>query len=119
MGNVHSKLCEYQRSYLFFDGRHNTEKAQEELAHLIYGADTNVIQPMTVRELIVFPAGENMLESWEPNLSSVRRRSSTKSTSVYRLLDLIGWVWAESYVRLAVNTILYESFRCDCAYDVE
>lgn len=90
MGNVHSKLCEYQRSYLFFDGRHNTEKAQEELAHLIYGADTNVIQPMTVRELIVFPAGENMLESWEPNLSSVRRRSSTKSTSVYRLLDLIG-----------------------------
>ncbi|ESQ30015.1 hypothetical protein EUTSA_v10011623mg [Eutrema salsugineum] len=41
--NVHSKLCEYQRSYLFFDGRHNTEKAQEMFAHLLIGADTNVI----------------------------------------------------------------------------
>ncbi|ESQ48562.1 hypothetical protein EUTSA_v10020898mg [Eutrema salsugineum] len=75
MGNVHSKLCEYQRAYLFFDGRHNTEKAQEEIAHLIYGADPNVIQPMTVRELIVYPAGVNMLEFWEPNKkNSIRRR---------------------------------------------
>ncbi|CAL9215412.1 unnamed protein product [Arabidopsis halleri] len=53
MVNVHLKLCEYQRAYFFFDGRHNTDKAQEEFAHLIFGADANVVQPMTLRELIV------------------------------------------------------------------
>lgn len=79
MSNVHSKLCEYQRSYFFFDGRHNTEKAQEEFAHLLYGADPNVVQPMTVRELIVYPAGANMREYWEPNKSSIRRRPPTGS----------------------------------------
>ncbi|CAH8391857.1 unnamed protein product [Eruca vesicaria subsp. sativa] len=80
MGNVHSKLCEYQRSYLYFDGRHNTEKAQEEFAHLAYGANTNVVQPMTIRELIVYPVGQNMLDVWVPNLlSSIRRRPSTYS----------------------------------------
>ncbi|CAH8255599.1 unnamed protein product [Arabidopsis lyrata] len=63
--NVHSKLCEYQRSYLYFDARHNTEKAQEAFAHLIFGADPNVIQPMNVRELIVYPVNEPMREFWE------------------------------------------------------
>ncbi|KAL0719486.1 hypothetical protein Bca4012_068810 [Brassica carinata] len=77
--NVHSKLCEYQRSYFFFDGRHNTEKAQEEIAHLMYGADPNVVQPMTVRELIVFPVKENMREFWESNMQSIRRRPSRES----------------------------------------
>ncbi|CAA7024655.1 unnamed protein product [Microthlaspi erraticum] len=72
--NVHSKLCEYQRSYFFFDGRHNTEKAQEEMAHLIYGANLNVIQPMTFRELIVYPAGDKMLEFWKPDTFSLNRR---------------------------------------------
>ncbi|KFK38778.1 hypothetical protein AALP_AA3G159100 [Arabis alpina] len=76
MSNVHSKLCEYQRSYFFFDGRHNTEKAQEELAHLLYGADPNVVQPMTIRELITFPTGANMREYWEPNKLSIRPRPS-------------------------------------------
>jgi phospholipase/lecithinase/hemolysin len=75
-GNVHSKLCEYQRSYFFFDGRHNTEKAQEEMAHLLYGADPDVVQPMTVRELIVYPTGETMREYWEPNNLAIRRRPS-------------------------------------------
>jgi len=73
---VHSKLCEYQRSYFFFDGRHNTEKAQEEMAHLLYGADPDVVQPMTVRELIVYPTGETMREYWEPNNLAIRRRPS-------------------------------------------
>ncbi|VVA97594.1 unnamed protein product [Arabis nemorensis] len=77
--NVHVKLCEYQRSYLFFDGRHNTEKAQEEFAHLLYGANLNVIQPMNIRELIVYPVGTNMREYWEPNKSSIRRRPPTDS----------------------------------------
>lgn len=63
--NVHSKLCEYQRSYLYFDARHNTEKAQEAFAHLLFGADPNVVQPMTVRELIVYPVDEPMREFWE------------------------------------------------------
>ncbi|VVB00286.1 unnamed protein product [Arabis nemorensis] len=63
--NVHSKLCEYQRSYLYFDGRHNTEKAQESFAHLLFGADPNVIQPMTIRELIVYPLDDPMREFWE------------------------------------------------------
>ncbi|CAL9220794.1 unnamed protein product [Arabidopsis halleri] len=76
MGNVHSKLCEYQRSYFFFDGRHNSEKVQEQFAHLLYGADPSVVQPMTVRELIVYPTGETMREYWEPNKSSIRRRPS-------------------------------------------
>ncbi|CAH2036626.1 unnamed protein product [Thlaspi arvense] len=62
--NVHSKLCEYQRSYLYFDARHNSEKAQESFAHLLFGADPNVVQPMTVRELIVYPVDEPMREFW-------------------------------------------------------
>ncbi|XP_010502012.1 PREDICTED: inactive GDSL esterase/lipase-like protein 23 [Camelina sativa] len=68
--NVHSKLCEYQRSYLFFDGRHNTEKAQEMFGNLLFGADPNVIQPMNVRELVVYPADEPMRESWMPTTSA-------------------------------------------------
>lgn len=80
---MHSKLCEYQRSYFFFDGRHNTEKAQEEMAHLIYGANLNVIQPMTFRELIVYPAGDKMLEFWEPDrFSSNRRRPSVVDSNI-------------------------------------
>ncbi|KAG2305657.1 hypothetical protein Bca4012_085186 [Brassica carinata] len=86
--NVHSKLCEYQRSYFFFDGRHNSEKAQEELANLLYGANTNVMLPMTVRELIVFPAKENMREFWEPNKQSLRRRRRRSSRDY---LDLAAY----------------------------
>ncbi|XP_024005979.1 GDSL esterase/lipase At1g54020 isoform X2 [Eutrema salsugineum] len=63
--NVHSKLCEYQRSYLYFDARHNTEKAQESFAHLLFGGDPNVVQPMTVRELIAYPVNEPMREFWK------------------------------------------------------
>ncbi|KAJ0242359.1 GDSL esterase/lipase 22 [Hirschfeldia incana] len=63
--NVHSKLCEYQRSYLYFDGRHHSEKAQESFAHLLFGADPNVIQPMNIRELITYPANTNMSEFWK------------------------------------------------------
>ncbi|KAJ4916084.1 GDSL esterase/lipase ESM1 [Raphanus sativus] len=70
MGNVRSKLCEYQRAYFYFDGRHNTEKAQEEFAHLFFGADTNVVQPMTLRELIVFPFNEPMREYWKPSITT-------------------------------------------------
>ncbi|CAN8288052.1 unnamed protein product [Cochlearia groenlandica] len=62
--NVHSKLCEYQRSYLYYDSSHNTEKAQESFAHLLFGADPNVINPMNVRELIVYPVNESMRELW-------------------------------------------------------
>ncbi|KFK35669.1 hypothetical protein AALP_AA4G021700 [Arabis alpina] len=64
--NVHSRLCDYQRSYLYFDGRHNTEKAQEMFSHLLFGADQNVIQPMNVRELVVYPVGEPMRDFWVP-----------------------------------------------------
>ncbi|ESQ48563.1 hypothetical protein EUTSA_v10020877mg [Eutrema salsugineum] len=91
MGNVHSKLCEYQRSYFFFDGRHNTEKAQEEIAHLLYGADPNVIQPMTVRELIVYPVKENMREYWEANKKSIRRRRRPFRASYLDGLDLSAY----------------------------
>ncbi|CAA7018488.1 unnamed protein product [Microthlaspi erraticum] len=69
--NVHSKLCEYQRSYLFFDGRHNTEKAQEQFGHLLFGANPNVIQPMNIRELVTYPTGEPMREVWLPTLSAI------------------------------------------------
>ncbi|XP_010534971.1 PREDICTED: GDSL esterase/lipase ESM1-like isoform X2 [Tarenaya hassleriana] len=60
--NVHSKLCEYPREYLFFDGQHNSEKANEEMAHLFFGADKDIVGPMTIRELSVYPIGMNMLE---------------------------------------------------------
>ncbi|KAJ0250497.1 GDSL esterase/lipase 22 [Hirschfeldia incana] len=77
--NVHSKLCEFQRSYLFFDGRHNTEKAQESFGHLLFGADPNVIQPMNVRELVIYPVDEPMREFWLPTTSSVSDSSSSSS----------------------------------------
>ncbi|CAN6997526.1 hypothetical protein IGI04_018851 [Brassica rapa subsp. trilocularis] len=77
--NVHSKLCEYQRSYLFFDGRHNTEKAQESFGHLLFGADPNVIQPMNVRELVTYPVDEPMREFWLPTTSSVSDSTSSSS----------------------------------------
>jgi len=46
------------------------------MAHLLYGADPDVVQPMTVRELIVYPTGETMREYWEPNNLAIRRRPS-------------------------------------------
>ncbi|KAH0873312.1 hypothetical protein HID58_070674 [Brassica napus] len=78
--NVYSKLCEYQRSYLFFDGRHNTEKAQESFGHLLFGADPNVIQPMiNVRELVTYPVDEPMREFWLPTTSSASDSTSSSS----------------------------------------
>ncbi|KAL1218908.1 Inactive GDSL esterase/lipase-like protein 23 [Cardamine amara subsp. amara] len=81
--NVHSKLCEYQRSYLFFDGRHNTEKMQEMFGHLLFGADPNVIQPMNVREIVTYPVDEPMREYWVPQTSSatVQARDYSSSSS--------------------------------------
>ncbi|CAA0293455.1 GDSL lipase/esterase [Arabidopsis suecica] len=81
--NVHSRLCEYQRSYLFFDGRHNTEKAQEMFGHLLFGADTNVIQPMNIRELVVYPADEPMRESWVPPTSATVQLRESRGYEYY------------------------------------
>nr|P86276.1 RecName: Full=GDSL esterase/lipase; AltName: Full=CpEST; AltName: Full=Extracellular lipase; Flags: Precursor [Carica papaya] len=53
--NVHSNLCSYQRGYMFFDGRHNAEKTNEAVAHLIFSADPSVVFPMNLRELFVHP----------------------------------------------------------------
>ncbi|KAF8083818.1 hypothetical protein N665_0750s0006 [Sinapis alba] len=84
LSNVHVKLCEYQRSYLFFDGRHNTEKTQEMFAHLLIGADKNVIQPMNVRELVVYPVDESMTELWvPPTPATVQARESVSSSHGY------------------------------------
>ncbi|EOA12226.1 hypothetical protein CARUB_v10012743mg, partial [Capsella rubella] len=69
-GNIYLKLCDYQRAYLFFDGRHNTEKAQEEMAHLLYSANTNVIKTMNAREFIVYPTGEQIREYYEASTPS-------------------------------------------------
>ncbi|CAN6928199.1 unnamed protein product [Brassica oleracea] len=84
--NVRSKLCEYQRSYLFFDGRHNSEKAQEQFAHLLFGANPNVIQPMNIRELITYPVNTNMSEFWEEpvgrNLMLVHEYDANASASM-------------------------------------
>ncbi|CAF2212710.1 GDSL esterase/lipase At1g54020-like [Brassica rapa] len=63
--NVHSKLCEYQRYYLYFDARDDTEKAQESFAHLLSGADPNVLQPMNIRQLITYPVNDDMSEFWK------------------------------------------------------
>lgn len=80
--NVHSKLCEYQRSFLFFDGRHNSEKAQEMFAHLLFGADTNVVQPMNVRELTVYPVDEPMREFWVPPTPATVHASDSSSSTI-------------------------------------
>ncbi|CAN6828220.1 unnamed protein product [Brassica oleracea] len=69
--NVHSKLCEYQRSYLYSDARHNTEKAQESFAHLLFGADPNVVQPINIRELITYPVNEDMSEFWKEPVGDI------------------------------------------------
>ncbi|CDY54198.1 BnaA08g29210D, partial [Brassica napus] len=69
--NVHSKLCEYQRSYLYFDARHNTEKAQESFAHLLFGADPNVVQPINIRELITYPKNQDMSEFWKEPVGDI------------------------------------------------
>ncbi|CAN8303183.1 unnamed protein product [Cochlearia groenlandica] len=82
--NVHSKLCEFQRAYLFFDGRHNTEKAQEMFGHLLFGADPNVIQPMNVRELVMYPVGEPMRKLWVPTTTTT---SSSSDTTVQAISD--------------------------------
>ncbi|CAN8269353.1 unnamed protein product [Cochlearia groenlandica] len=50
--NVHSKLCSYQDSFLFFDGRHNTEKTDEDIAKLFYTGDKHVVSPMNIRDLV-------------------------------------------------------------------
>ncbi|XP_010534965.1 PREDICTED: inactive GDSL esterase/lipase-like protein 23 [Tarenaya hassleriana] len=60
--NVHSNLCEYPREYLFFDGFHNSQKASEEIAHLFFSGNKDIVGPMTLRELSVYPNGMNMLE---------------------------------------------------------
>lgn len=87
--NVHSKLCEYQRSYLYFDASHHSEKAQESFAHLLFGADPVVVQPLNVRELIVYPVDESMRELWEDKteekLSSVLDVDVDASGSVYAI----------------------------------
>lgn len=68
---MHSKLCEYQRSYLYSDARHNTEKAQESFAHLLFGADPNVVQPINIRELITYPVNEDMSEFWKEPVGDI------------------------------------------------
>ncbi|XP_010487222.1 PREDICTED: GDSL esterase/lipase At3g14220-like [Camelina sativa] len=50
--NVHSKLCSYQKSFLFFDGRHNTEKTDKEIANLFYSGDKHVVSPVNIRDLV-------------------------------------------------------------------
>ncbi|CAH8260445.1 unnamed protein product [Arabidopsis lyrata] len=50
--NVHAKLCSYQKSFLFFDGRHNTEKTDEEIANLFYSGDKHVVSPVNIKDLV-------------------------------------------------------------------
>ncbi|KAL1212099.1 GDSL esterase/lipase [Cardamine amara subsp. amara] len=50
--NVHSKLCSYQKSFLFFDGRHNTEKTDEDIATLFYSGDKDVVSPVNIKDLV-------------------------------------------------------------------
>ncbi|KAL0722578.1 hypothetical protein Bca4012_037177 [Brassica carinata] len=105
--NVHSKLCEYQRSYLFFDGRHNTEKAQESFGHLLFGADPNVIQPMNVRELVTYPVDEPMREFWLPTTSSVSDSSSSSSHALEKTLLVVD---IDSVLNLNQSVVVQESF---------
>ncbi|KFK38782.1 hypothetical protein AALP_AA3G159900 [Arabis alpina] len=50
--NVHSKLCSYQKSFLFFDGRHTTEKTNEDIANLFYSGDKHIVSPVNIRDLV-------------------------------------------------------------------
>lgn len=47
----------------------------------MFGADTNVIQPMNVRELVVYPVDEPMRESWVPPKSATVQASDSSSSS--------------------------------------
>lgn len=49
---MHSKLCSYQKGFLFFDGRHNTEKTDEDIANLFYSGDKHVVSPVNIRDLV-------------------------------------------------------------------
>ncbi|CAA7024656.1 unnamed protein product [Microthlaspi erraticum] len=50
--NVHSKLCSYQKSFLFFYGRHNTEKTDQDVAKLFCSGDNHVVSPVNIRDLV-------------------------------------------------------------------
>ncbi|KFK38781.1 hypothetical protein AALP_AA3G159700 [Arabis alpina] len=50
--NVHSNLCSYQKSFLYFDGRHTTEKTNENIANMFYSGDNNVVSPLNIRDLV-------------------------------------------------------------------
>ncbi|VVA97595.1 unnamed protein product [Arabis nemorensis] len=50
--NIHSYLCSYQKSFLFFDGRHTTEKTNEDIANLFYSGDKHVVSPINIKDLV-------------------------------------------------------------------
>jgi len=51
--------------------------------HLLFGADTNVIQPMNIRELVVYPADEPMRESWVPPTSATVQLRESRGYEYY------------------------------------
>lgn len=54
-GCAASNVCSTPGNYVFFDGKHLTQEANFQVAHLMWSADPVVIGPNNLRELLVFP----------------------------------------------------------------
>ncbi|EOA30689.1 hypothetical protein CARUB_v10013827mg [Capsella rubella] len=48
-------VCVNPKEYVFFDGKHLTQEANFQVAHLMWNADPQVSEPNNLRELLVFP----------------------------------------------------------------
>ncbi|KFK35667.1 hypothetical protein AALP_AA4G021500 [Arabis alpina] len=54
-GCASNSVCVKPADYLFFDGKHLTQEGNLQVSHLIWGADTEVIGPSNLRELLFLP----------------------------------------------------------------
>ncbi|XP_031401083.1 GDSL esterase/lipase 4-like [Punica granatum] len=50
-GSGNYNLCEYPSAYVFFDAAHTTQRANEQLAKLLWDGDPSVTRPYTVKQL--------------------------------------------------------------------
>ncbi|CAL9220793.1 unnamed protein product [Arabidopsis halleri] len=54
-GCAAKNVCVNPNEYVFFDGKHLTQDANLQVAHLMWNADPQVIEPNNLRELLLFP----------------------------------------------------------------
>lgn len=54
-GCAASNVCGKPEEYVFFDGKHLTQEANFQVAHLMWNADRQVVGPNNLRELLLLP----------------------------------------------------------------